>query len=372
MGCVLGQDGRSQSTQRREVAVGADQHKTRLTDIAQHAGLSTATVSRVINGKPGVSSTARRQVLAALDVLGYNRPERSSQRRQGLIGLIIPELTNPIFPAFAQAMEIELSHRGYTPLLCTQSPGGTTESEYLDVLMDHKVDGIIIVSGLNADSTASHQRYEELRAQGVPLAFINGFVEGIDATFVSHDDVGSVALAVRHLVSLGHTRIGLATGPRRFIPSQRKIDGFHAAMAQYCPTHSGESESDVALSLFTVEGGQAAAAGLIAQGCTGIICASDLMAIGAIRAARAVGKQVPEQISVVGFDDAPFNSYLDPGLTTIRQATSEMSHAVVSAILNEINGEPAARGEMLFQPELIVRGSTGTAPMSEELLGGRL
>src|SRR5699024_4624237 len=106
MGRVLGQDRRSQSTQRREVAVGADQHKTRLADIAQHFGLSTATVSRVINGKPGVSSTARRQVLAALDVLGYKRPERSSQRRQGLIGLIIPELTNPIFPAFAQAMEI--------------------------------------------------------------------------------------------------------------------------------------------------------------------------------------------------------------------------------------------------------------------------
>src|SRR5699024_12305474 len=120
-------------------------------------------------------------------------------------------------------------------------------------------------------------------------------------------------------------------------------------MAQYSATHSAESDSRVALWLWTEEGGQAAAACLVAQGCTGIICASDLMAIGAIRAARAVGKKVPEQVSVVGFDDAPFNSYLDPGLTTIRQATSEMSHAVVSAILNEINGEPAARGEMLFQ-----------------------
>lgn len=350
----------------------ADQSKTRLADIAAYAGLSTATVSRVINGKPGVSAAARREVLAALDVLGYDRPERSAARRQGLIGLIIPELTNPIFPAFAQAMELELSHLGFTPLLCTQSPGGTTESEYLDVLMDHKVDGIIIVSGLNADSTASHVRYEELRAQGVPLAFVNGFVDGIDATFVSHDDVASVDLAVRHLASLGHTRIGLATGPRRFIPSQRKIDGFREAMARHLPARAQAAGSDIELSLFTVEGGQAAAAALIRRGCTGIVCASDLMAIGAIRAARAAGRSVPEHISIVGFDDAPFNSYLDPGLTTIRQSTAQMSHAIVSAIVNEINGEPAARGEMLFQPELIVRGSTGTAPIAEELLGGRI
>src|SRR5690554_3085222 len=110
-------------------------NKTRLTDLANHAQVSTATVSRVLNGKPGVSAEARQRVLAALDVLGYERPDRLRVRRQGLIGLIVPELTNPVFPAFAQSIESLLAQRGYTPLLCTQSPGGTTEDEYIDVLL---------------------------------------------------------------------------------------------------------------------------------------------------------------------------------------------------------------------------------------------
>lgn len=101
--------------------------RTRLTDLAEQAGVSTATVSRVLNGKPGVSAETRKSVLAALDFLGYERPEKLRTSSAGLIGLIVPELTNPVFPAFAQAIESRLSEHGYTPLLCTQSPGGTTE-----------------------------------------------------------------------------------------------------------------------------------------------------------------------------------------------------------------------------------------------------
>ena len=124
----------------------------RLADIAAQAGVSEATVSRVLNGKPGVSVRTRHSVLTALDLLGYERPVRLRVRSAGLIGLITPELSNPIFPAFAQVVERVLTRRGYTPVLCTQSPGGSTEDELTEILVDRGVNGIVYVSGLHADT----------------------------------------------------------------------------------------------------------------------------------------------------------------------------------------------------------------------------
>ena len=195
--------------------------RTRLKDLADQAGVSTATVSRVLNGKHGVASETRKAVLAALDVLGYDRPEKLRTRSKGLVGLIVPELNNPVFPALAQAIENALADRGYTPLLCTQSPGGTTEDEYIEMLIDHDVDGIVFVSGRHADTSASTERYHRLRGRGVPIVFVNGYAAGVDAPAVSTDDAVAMSLAVRHLTSLGHSEIGLATGPDRYVPAQQ-------------------------------------------------------------------------------------------------------------------------------------------------------
>ncbi|MFB9881680.1 LacI family DNA-binding transcriptional regulator, partial [Planobispora siamensis] len=133
----------------------------RLADIAAHAGVSEATVSRVLNGRPGPSSSTRQAVLAALDVMGYERPQRLRQRSNGLIGLVTPELDNPIFPAFAQAFEKALTERGYTLLLCAQLPGGAAEDEFTELLVGRGVKGIVFVSGLHADTTANQDRYTQ-------------------------------------------------------------------------------------------------------------------------------------------------------------------------------------------------------------------
>lgn len=119
----------------------------RLADIARHAGVSEATVSRVLNDKPGVGPATREAVLTALDVLGYERPARLRQRSAGLVGMVVPELENPIFPMFAQAAERVLAQHGYTPVLCTQTPGGIVEDEYVEMLLERNVSGIIFVSG---------------------------------------------------------------------------------------------------------------------------------------------------------------------------------------------------------------------------------
>jgi DNA-binding LacI/PurR family transcriptional regulator len=334
----------------------------RLSDIATHAGVSEATVSRVLNGKAGVSATTREAVLEALDLLGYERPAKLRARSAGLIGLITPELSNPVFPAFAQVIERVLTRVGYTPVLCTQTPGGSTEDELTETLVDRGVNGIIFVSGLHADSTADADRYVKLAGRGVPFVMINGYTEKVSAPFVSTDDRSAMRLAVTHLVELGHERIGLAVGPRRFVPVLRKIEGFVQHMRTLLPYSAEQAEGLVQHSLFTVEGGQAAAHALVDRGCTAIVCASDLMALGAVRAARRRGLAVPGDVSVVGFDDSPLIVFTDPPLTTLRQPVEAMGQAAVNALLEEIGGTPAPHAEFVFMPELVVRGSTGAAP----------
>jgi LacI family repressor for deo operon, udp, cdd, tsx, nupC, and nupG len=334
----------------------------RLFDIAAQAQVSEATVSRVLNDKPGVSPETRQAVLTALDVLGYERPARLRKRSAGLVGLVVPELDNPIFPAFAQVIESVLAQSGYTPVLCTQTPGGVTEDEYVEMLLDRQVNGIVFVSGLHADTTADHDRYRKLVARKLPIVLITGYVPGVEAPFISCDDRAAAELAVSHLVALGHRRIGLISGPERFMPVQRKLAGFRATMTRLLGTTGAELESLISLSLFGVEGGAAAARRLLDQGMTGIVCGSDLMALGAVRAARARGLSVPRDVSVVGYDDSPLIAFTDPPLTTLRQPVRAMSNAAAQSLVDAINGQPSPHSEYLFAPELVVRGSTGIVP----------
>jgi len=333
--------------------------RTRLADIARHADVSEATVSRVLNDKPGVSAATRQAVLMSLDILGYDRPSRLKRKSAGLVGLIVPELTNPIFPAFAQVIETSLAKSGYTPVLCTETPGGAHEDEYVQMLIDRGVSGIIFVSGLHADTTQSSQRYVALREQGLPVVFVNGYLDGVDAPFISSDDRAAISLATSHLLTLGHTRIGLAIGPARYVPVIRKTARFRQVMRE-----AGADDIDLLVehSMFTVEGGAAAAGLLIARGATAIVCGSDVMALGAIRAARGAGLRVPQDVSVVGYDDSPLVAFTDPPLTTIRQAVGGMGEAAVHALLAEISGTPGTHAEYFFEPELVLRGSTAVAP----------
>ncbi|MFI6502563.1 LacI family DNA-binding transcriptional regulator [Nonomuraea typhae] len=325
----------------------------RLADIAARAEVSEATVSRVLNGRPGVSPATRQAVLAALDVLGYERSPRLRRRSAGLVGLVTPELENPIFPAFAQAFERALVQHGYTPVLCTQTPGGAAEDEFTELLVERGVCGIVYLSGRHADTTARADRYVQILGQGVPIVLLNGYAADVPAPFISPDDRTAARLAVRHLADLGHARIGLAAGPARFVPVIRKIEGYRAAVG---------GAGQVAHSLFSVEGGQAAAAQLLEQGCTGIVCASDLMALGAIRACRERGLSVPGDVSVVGYDDSPLIAFTDPPLTTVRQPIQAMVTAAVLTLMEAVAGTAQRHSELIFQPELIVRGSTGSGP----------
>jgi DNA-binding LacI/PurR family transcriptional regulator len=221
------------------------------------------------------------------------------------------------------------------------------------MLLDQHVSGVVFAGGHHAEQAAPHDHYRLLRSRGVPAVLFNASADDLDFPCVSTDDVTAAGQAYTHLASLGHQRIGLVAGPEDHMPSRRKL----AAFTAHAERTSGSAAVEHAL--FSLEGGQAATTRLLRHGVTGVICASDVLALGAIRAIRRAGLSVPGDVSVVGYDDSAFMNCTDPPLTTVRQPIESMGKAAVALLVNQIENVAVYPEELLFEPELVVRGSTG-------------
>jgi DNA-binding LacI/PurR family transcriptional regulator len=331
----------------------------RLADVARKVGVSEATVSRVLNGKPGVSAETRESVLTALDVLGYERPTKLRGERARLVGLVLPELQNPIFPAFAEVVGGALAQQGFTPVLCTQTAGGVSEADYVELLLGQQVSGIVFAGGHYSQREATHGHYERLASRRLPVVLMNASIDELPFPRVSCDDEVAIEQSFGHLASLGHTKVGMVLTPADHVPSERKLRAAHAAAKRM---GIDLRPSYVVRAAYSRESGQAAATRLLKEGVTGIVCASDPLALGAVRAARRFGLRVPDDVSIVGYDDSALMNCTDPPLTTVRQPIEPMGRAAIDLLVSLINGASVAQDELLFEPELVVRGSTGPVP----------
>lgn len=318
-----------------------------LADIAANAGVSIATVSRVINQKPGVKESTRTAVLRAAAEVGYE--PRASASSWAAVAILVPELSNPSFPQYAQELTQVLYAAGYSAIVCPVGQGGFSEVHYLEMLLEQEISGLISVSGASADSLASKAPYEHLKQQEIPCVYINGSNETIDAPFFCASDAAGIELAVDHLRGLGHERIGLAVGQPRYMPTQRKVHAFRAL--------GFSDDESVVTTEYTSGGGARAGRRLLASGHTAVICGSDIMALGLIRDAEQEGLVVPGDVSVVGYDDSPVMRLTT--LTTVRQPVKLICEAAVSALLQLMEGQPMASEEHLFAPDLTIRQSTG-------------
>lgn len=332
---------------------------TGLAEIAEAAGVSTSTVSRVLNRRGGVNDNTRARVLAVVAQRPYSRRGLGAMHRTGVIGLLVPDLSNPVFPAFAEELETGLAQAGYSALLCNTRPAGFREEEYTRMLLDRGVEGMVFVCPDQADSTASRARYRQLRDRGVYMVFINSGAVSTEVPEITVDQQAAGYTATRHLLDLGHERIGFVSGPANALMSRLLQIGWTAALEE---TGHPADAALVAHGPFGPEGGALAMSQLLETARpTGVICSSDLMAMGASQEAARRGLTVPRDLSVIGFDDISLAAYWSPPLTTLAQPIPAMAAAAIDELVAGLVPEtraghsPASR---VFRAQLVVRESS--------------
>jgi DNA-binding LacI/PurR family transcriptional regulator len=326
-----------------------------LREVAEHAGVSLATASRVVSGLDNVRSETRERVERAMRELLYVPPGR--RPATGMIGLLVPDLENPIFPALAQEMEEKATEAGFASILCNTTAAAFREVDYVHMLLDRGADGMIFISCEMTNLSGEHDHYARLVEEGARIVFVNGALNSLSVPSVAVDERGAGELATQHLIDLGHRRIGYVAGPDYYLPTRQKAAGRESALRAAGlevdgPVVYGED--------FTVENGREALRTMLATKSppTGVICSSDLMAIGVLQEAAAQGLRVPDDLSVVGFDGIDAAAWTSPPLTTVEQPIQEIAETAVTALRTLIAEPDKPLPDYSFRPRLRVRGST--------------
>jgi LacI family transcriptional regulator len=330
-----------------------------LKDVAKAAGVHIATASRALNERTAsmVSPETVERVREAAETLGYrvNRVARGLKtRRSFTIGMLIPDITNPFFPPMVRGAEDGLAEAGYTLVLADTDNDEEKDRRHQAVMLERQVDGLLLATARRRDPLV-----EQLIGAGIPFVLVNRTIDRGGVAAVIPDDHAGMALAVDHLHDLGHLLIGHVAGPSQTSTGWRRAAGFIAAV-QSLGLDPGPT---VEVPSFTVEAGRAAAQRLLSspQRPSAIVAANDLIALGVLDAAEALGLSCPGDFSLVGFNDMPFVDRLRPPLTTVRIDEYEIGLRASRLLLSLIE-DPGTKPEtVMIGPELVVRGSTAPA-----------
>lgn len=330
-----------------------------IADIAKAVGVSRATVSLALNGKPGVAPETRRQVLKTAKKLSY-KPNALAKglvlRRTETLGVIIPDISSPFYAELVRGVEQEASANGYHLILCTTAGKLSKEELYLRLLGERRVDGMILMT-----PRGDEEVIRQLQSEEFPLVVADRDVQAADGVVeVIVDNLHGALIAMEYLIGLGYRRIGFIGGTPTLQASRDRLRGYQLAIHE----HGLPFQDDwVCTGDFLKEGGYRCMKELISiePPLDAVFAASDLMAIGAIQAIREVGKRVPDDIAIVGFDDIPLAAHFDPPLTTVRQPMAEMGAMACRLLLQLIRGEEILERKVILQTELIVRGSCEVA-----------
>jgi LacI family transcriptional regulator len=327
-------------------------------DVARLAEVHPGTVSRALNQQTRglVNNATAARVLAAAEQLGY-RPNPLARglktSRSFTVGVLIPDLTNPLFPPIVRGIDDRLTADGYTTLLVNTDSDPERERASIETMLARQVDGFIAATArLDVEPLA------EAIVRGLPVVLANRTFEDGSISAVTVDDRGGSRLAVEHVVGLGHRRVGYLAGPQNVSTGHRRYQGFMAAMADAgLQVPAGRVSFAGA---FTEADGAGACAELLRADptVTAIITANDRLAIGCYDLLYAQGRRCPEDVSVVGFNDMLFIDRLRPPLTTVRVPQREIGYAAADMLLAQFAAEAAVPRELLLDPTLVVRAST--------------
>jgi LacI family transcriptional regulator len=338
------------------------QGRATLKDVARLAGVHPGTASKALRADTShlVNEETRGNVTRAAEMLGFEtnpiaRGLRTS--RSYTIGVLIPDINNPLFPPIVRGIEDTVEQQGYTPLLANTDNDPRRESKIINAMLARQVDGLILATASEDDATMSL-----LERINVPVVFANRRSGDDRLPSVTVDDLGGIRLVVSHLRDLGHRDIATVAGPSNLSTGAARRRGFVEAM------------KDVGLDLndrriatagaFTEDEGREATARLLAGPAppTAIVAANDLLALGAYDALEAAGLACPDLVSVTGFNDMPFADRFRPPLTTVRIPQIEIGRAAARSLLQGLGSDPPPPTHVVLDTELIVRGSTAPPP----------
>ena len=332
---------------------------TTMKQVAQLAGVSISTVSHVINNTRVVSSDVRARVQGVIDELRYipSAVARSLKNdKTNTIGVLVPNSSNPYFAELIRWIEEAAFQRGYNMILCNAHGGARKQAAYLRLLMGKRIDGLVLVA-----SGADDERDLMLRHEAVPIVQLERALPGLEADLVLAGQEEGAYQATRHLIGLGHRAIGCVSGPPDLPRARERVAGYLRAMGEAgLPVPPGRIVHDE----FTSAGGHAAFARLLGQPHppSAVFVTSDLMALGALCAAGRAGVSIPEELSMIGYDNIDGAGYTNPPLTTVAPPKREMASLAIEQLIDRIKGLHAPLRATALSSTLVVRASTGPLP----------
>lgn len=327
---------------------------TRMTDVAELARVSPATVSRVLSNNPYVSEKTRQKVLDAIERLGYKPNRLASNFRKmtsKTVIVVLPGISNPFFAQILKGFKDVARQRGYHVLLGDTGNEITIEREFIELVKEKFVDGVLL-------ATARIPKEEIAQvSEEIPVVLACEYIDGFDIPTVAIDNIGAARAATQYLISLGHRSIAHLSGPLSVVLGRDRLKGYRQALLMNeIPVH----EEWIQEGDFSVRAGYELTRKLLAlqHRPTAVFAANDEMAVGAMKAAKELGLRVPGQFSVVGFDDIPLSTLVEPALTTIHQPKYEIGIQSMNMLLDLIEGRAKARKQVVLPHELIAREST--------------
>lgn len=342
---------------------------TTISDVAKRAGVSAMTVSRVVNNSGPIGADTRRRVEDAIEELGYvpnalGRQLRS--KRTKMLGLVLSDITNPYFTTIARGVEDAAHAAGFSVVFCNTDESEADEEQYIRTLVERQVDGILLVPASSSTSTLPL-----LARRRIPVVILDRRVSGQDLDSVGSDSVAGAMTATRHLLELGHRRIAVLSGRREVSTSLDRVVGCRRALVEAGTTLD---ERYVRYGDLNYGDGNGADGYRMAHEVlaldprpTAIVAANNFIAFGALRAIREAGVRVPEELSLVAFDDLPSEWVLEPFLTVISQPAYEIGQVAARLMLDHLGATASlAPRTVLLPSELVIRRSTGPAPRSDE------
>ncbi|UOF90347.1 LacI family transcriptional regulator [Fodinisporobacter ferrooxydans] len=329
--------------------------KPTIYDVAKEAGVSISTVSRVINNTGRIGEKTRKKVLEVVEQLNYHPSVVASAltgKRTCTIGLIIPDVANPFFAELSRSIEDHGRELGFNLLMCNTDNNPDTEEMYLSLLKQKSVDGIII-----GTTTKNYNLLRELQKEHFPIALIAQDIPELMLDVVTVDDFLGGYMATSHLVSLGHEKIGCILGTLARTSEKYRYQAYRQVLEE----NGLDFDEDFVMHTdYSMEDSKRAALELLRspKRPTAVFANYDSLAIGVYQAAKELGLKIPEDISVIGFDNTILASIVDPPLTTIAQPIHEMGQQVMDLLVQEIEGRKNTKRRLVLPPELIIRNST--------------